>query len=373
MTETTSAARYGLKVGTPSIRSVGSIKFGPGDILFVADSDSAAIFALDVGRGPAADAQPIDVDGLDTRLAAYLGCSREDVFIQDMAVNPESQQTYLSIMRGAGANAIPVLLKLTNADDLDEVPLSDIPFAQVSLEDAPAEDDERVEARVGVANDPRDGEMVEPRPGFKLRLARDPLRRVAITDMAYVDGDLLVAGASNEEFSSTLRRFSFPFEGTSKSTSLEIYHVSHGKYETASPIRTFVPFHGNRSVLASYTCTPVVHFSLDEMGATKALKGRTVAELGAGNTPLDMVAYERDGEEFLLVSNSRHPLMKIACKDIPDQEPLTQPREPVGVPRETLAHPGVSRMAKLNGAYVLMLQTDDSGNVNLHSYSSAAL
>ena len=213
MTETTSAARYGLKVGTPSIRSVGSITFGPGDILFVADSDSAAIFALDVGRGPAADAQPIDVDGLDTRLAAYLGCSREDVFIQDMAVNPESQQTYLSIMRGAGANAIPVLLKLTNADDLDEVPLSDIPFAQVSLEDAPAEDDERVEARVGVANDPRDGEMVEPRPGFKLRLARDPLRRVAITDMAYVDGDLLVAGASNEEFSSTLRRFSFPFEG----------------------------------------------------------------------------------------------------------------------------------------------------------------
>ena len=184
---------------------------------------------------------------------------------------------------------------------------------------------------------------------------------------------LLVAGASNEEFSSALRRFPFPFEGNAQSNSLEIYHVSHSKYETASPIRTFVPYGGNDYLVASYTCTPVVHFSLKDLKPGTQVKGRTVAELGAGNTPLDMVSYERDGEEYLLVSNARHPLMKIACKDIDRQESLTQPKEPVGVPRETLPQQGVGRMANLNASYVLMMQQDDGGNVHLHSYSTAKL
>jgi hypothetical protein len=188
-----------------------------------------------------------------------------------------------------------------------------------------------------------------------------------------VDGVLLVAGASNEEFSSTLRRIPFPFTGTALTNSLEIFHVSHGKYETASPIRTFVPYGGNTSILASYTCTPVVQFSLKDVKSKTHLKGRTVAELGSGNTPLDMVSFTRDGQEYLLVSNARHPLMRLACKDLERQEPLTQPHEPEGAPRQTLPHKGVGRMANLNGSYVLMMQLDDAGNVALRSYSTATL
>jgi hypothetical protein len=109
------------------------------------------------------------------------------------------------------------------------------------------------------------------------------------------------------------------------------------------------------------------------METSKQLKGRTVAELGAGNTPIDMVSYQRDGNEFLLVSNSRHPLMKIAARDIPGQAGLTEPREPLGVPREVLPQAGVTRMANLNGSYVLMMQCDESGNVGLRSYANAAL
>ena len=74
--------------------------------------------------------------------------------------------------------------------------------------------------------------------------------------MAYVDGALLVAGLSNEEFSSKLRRIPFPFAGEVTGNNLEIFHVSHGKWETAAPIRTFVPYDGGASILASYTCTP---------------------------------------------------------------------------------------------------------------------
>jgi len=368
---TTSESQYGLTIGTPTIRSVGPLAFGCDRILFVADNTSAAIFAIDVGEGqPASETRPIDVEDLDTRLAAYLGCRREDVFIRDVAVHPRSHQVFLSMMRGGGSAAVPVLLTIGADGTLTEVPLVQVPFAQTTIADAPPQNDARLDARL--VQGTREGELMEPRQGWKLQVARDPLRTVTVTDLAYVDGILLVAGVSNEEFSSTLRRIRFPFNGTTASNGLEIFHVSHGKYETASPIRTFVPF-GRASILASYTCTPVVHFSLEDVEGGTQIKGRTVAELGAGNTPLDMVAYAHDGEACLLVSNVRHPLMKLKQRDVETQEGLTQPREPVGVPREMLPQPGVSRMANLNDRYIVMLQMDEGERYHLRSYSTAEL
>ena len=341
--------RYGLEIGTPGIKSVGSLAFGPEGILFVGDNVGAAIFAIDVGDADAAHEElTINVDKLDTSLAAFLGCSRDDVFIKDMTVHPSSQNVYLSVMRGSGEAAIPVLVKVGPDGALSEVPLEDVPFSQTLIEDAPDEDDPRL-------------------------VSREKLRTVTVTDMAYVDGVLLVAGASNEEFSSTLRRITFPFKGNTLTNSLEIFHVSHGRYETAAPIRTFVPYAGSTSVLASYTCTPVVQFSLSDLKSGTQVKGRTVAELGAHNRPLDMMSYVHDNEEYLLISNSLHPLIKIACRDIDGQGPLTQPTEPVGVPRQALPHQGVSRMENLNGSHVLMMQQDDSGNINLRSYDIATL
>ena len=116
--------------------------------------------------------------------------------------------------------------------------------------------------------------------------------------------------------------------------------MSHGKWETAAPIRTFVPYDGGQSILASYTCTPLVHFSLDDMESGTQAKGRTVAELGAMNQPLDMVSFDQGGDEYLLIANSTHPLMKIACRDIDTQEALTEPQEPRGVPRDEIRPPG---------------------------------
>ena len=57
-------------------------------------------------------------------------------------------------------------------------------------------DDERTVARL--VQDNREGEDYQMGNGNRLRLARDQLRTVTVTDMNYVDGMLLVAGASNE-------------------------------------------------------------------------------------------------------------------------------------------------------------------------------
>ena len=317
-------SNHGLQVGSIDVASAGPITFGPDAILFIADSAAAKLFAVDVDdRGPAG-AEPFDVENLDARVASFLGCAPDDVFIRDMAVHPVSNNVYLSIQRGFGDAAKAVFVRVDRLDGtISEVQLDGVPMAEASIADAPAVDDER---QTGILDSPEGEEKTYH--GITIRILRQPIRAATITDMAYFDGAVFVAGLSNEEFSSKLRRIPFPFDGGVKASNLEIFHVSHGKWETEAPIRTFVPYDSGRSILASYTCTPLVVFPVDELvPGTKAV-GRTVAELGPVNQPLDMVTYLQDGEEYLLVANSSHGLLKIACRDIDNQEALTEPHGP---------------------------------------------
>jgi hypothetical protein len=364
-------SEHGLQIGTADIRSSGPITFGPAGILFLADNAAAKVFAVDVADpGAAAGSEPFDLENLDARLASFLGCDIDDVAIRDMAVHPTSHNVYLSVQRGRGDAGQSVLVRVDRLDgSITDVPLVDVPVASASITDAPAVDDERLDLTLPQGSE---GEVLTF--GDKtLRVLRRPIRTATITDMAYVDGALLVAGLSNEEFSSKLRRIPFPFRDELTDNSLEIFHVSHGKWETAAPIRTFVPYEGGRSILASYTCTPVVHFPLADLTPGTKTVGRTVAELGAMNQPLDMVSFEQGGEEHLLVANSAHGLIKIACRDIDAQVPLTEPKEPVGVPRETEDLRGITRLANLNGSHVLALQADDDGHQHLRSLKTASL
>ena len=79
----------------------------------------------------------------------------------------------------------------------------------------------------------------------------------AITDIAFFQDRLLIAGLSNEEFAPKFRAIPFPFKTVGGGTSVKVYHGAHGKFETRSPVRTFVPFHiGNEPhLIAAYTCT----------------------------------------------------------------------------------------------------------------------
>jgi hypothetical protein len=310
------------------------------------------------------------VEDLDTKLAILLGVNRDDVFIRGMAAHPVSGSVYLSVMRGRGEAAQPILVRATSDGAVEDVPMTDVPFAQIGIDDAPTADDVREDVSLERSTD---NAVEMEHAGVRFHMAKTSLRSSTITDLAWVDGMLLVAGTSNEEFSSTLRRIPFPFVGEANSNALEIYHVSHGKYETASPIRTLVPFDGGTSILASYTCTPLVQFPLTDLQPGALVKGRTVAELGPINQPLDMVAYTHDGAEYLLVSNTRHPLLKIPTGPIANQPGLHEPTEPVGVPREELSHPGVSYLAPLDAGHVVMLQRDDTGAQHLHSYPTASL
>jgi hypothetical protein len=361
----------GLHRGTVALRSSGPITFGPDGVLFVADSATATIHAIDLGgTDGVSSAEPFDLEHVDERVASYLGATVSDVAIHDLAVHPTSHDVYLSVQRGHGDDARAVLVRIDHLDGaVGDVDLTDVATASITLDDAPDEGDDRSDVTL-----PTDGSGEELTFGDRtIRILKRPIRMATVTDLAYVDGALLVAGLSNEEFASKLRRIPFPFDSDVAANNLEIFHVSHGQWETAAPIRTFVPYEGGRSVLASYTCTPVVHFSLDDVEPDTKVVGRTVAELGAMNQPLDMVSCTIGGEEHVLVANSSHGLIKIATRDIDGQPALTEPKEPVGVPREVEDLQGIVKLENLNGNYILALQVDDAGGKHLRSLKTASL
>ncbi|WP_345630267.1 hypothetical protein [Rugosimonospora acidiphila] len=367
---------YGLRTSDVEIDSAGPITFGPDGILFLADNLAARILAVDLADPDRdADSAPFDLDDVDVRVGSLLGCDAADIDIRDIAVHSGSHNLYLSVQRGRGDAGRAVLVRVDTADaTITDVPLTGVPMAQVDIADAPAPDDERLDVTL-----PLGDEGEELQVGARtVRILRRPIRTSTITDMSYADGELLVAGLSNEEFSSKLRRIPFPFPDASATdgvvgNNLEIFHVSHGKWETHAPIRTFVPYQDGRSILASYTCTPVVHIPLTDLRSGTKVVGRTVAELGAVNQPLDMVSFRQDGREHLLVANSAHGLVKISCQDIDAQKPLTQPHEPVGVPRQTEQVPGVIRLANLDAGHVLALQRTEDSRIHLRSLKTSSL
>jgi hypothetical protein len=85
-----------------------------------------------------------------------------------------------------------------------------------------------------------------------------------------------------------------------------------------------------------------------------------------------MVAYRQDGQEYLLVANSRHPLFKVACADIDRQVGLTD-QSTAGVPRQAVPLEGVARMDVRGEDEVVMLQRDADGHQHLRSYASDRL
>ena len=189
---------------------------------------------------------------------------------------------------------------------------------------------------------------------------------LTITDLAPADSELYVAGLSNEGFRSTLRRIPLPFNGTSRTTTVEIYHTSHDKYETASPIEamTALTLRGQPVVLASYTCSPVAIFERQALLKETHVRGRTVAELGGGNRPLDMITYTspRDGKPYVLIANSHRTLMRFDVEELATAPTMTtsvqRAYQPGGVPYLPVSSYGVLQLDRYNHRNVVMLQRD---------------
>ncbi|MEZ5317574.1 MAG: hypothetical protein R2752_09260 [Vicinamibacterales bacterium] len=312
----------------PTFQSIGPLAFSPEGVLYAADKQAAAIHALDLTAAASPAPGTKGIDGIDQQIAAMLGTAASDLAITDLAVHPKTRNTYLSVMRGQGPSAQSALLRVDGAGTLSLVALDAVTFTSVSLPNPPAVDGRN--------------------------------RTSAITDMAYMNGRLFVAGLSNEEFSSKLWSVPYPFRQMDTGTSVEIFHGNHGRLETNSPVYSFVPttVDGKPSLIAGYTCTPLVRFPVDDLRPGAKVMGKTIAELGNRSRPIDMILYRKDGREFLLIANTTRGVMKLDTSTFDGAGAITAPvtAETGGVPFEPVpSMTGVEQLDLLDATHTVVL------------------
>ncbi len=329
-----------LTKGSVQLKSAGPLAFAPEGILLIGDPQAATIYAVDTGEkvAPKETGRP-KVEGIDEKAASLLGTEAKEVRINDLAVNPASGTTYLSVARGRGPEAAAVILRVSRAGELSEFPLKDVKMAKTEIANAAA--------------------------------GRN--RQEAITHLAYLNGRVVVAGLSNEEFASKLRAIPFPFDKTDKGTSVEIFHGAHGRFETASPIRVFAPYKINNEdhILASYTCTPLVKIPVSSLEAGKKIMGTTVAELGNRNRPLSMVIYQKDGKDYVLMANSSRGMMKVRLEGVDKIEGITKPVRgggTAGLKYDTIEGlKGVQKLNAFDKEHAIVLNRTAGGKLNLET------
>ncbi|QBR04290.1 hypothetical protein [Paraburkholderia pallida] len=303
-----------LHSGGP-LRSAGALEFGPGNVLFVGDITGAAVHAFALRNADLTSQADVEVGnfqnfegrdlvlGLDQKLAALFGTTVSHIVVNDMAIHQPSRQIFISVERGRGPDAIPAIVKIDHGK-LEVLELDGIPHTQAAI---PNE------------------------PDRKAMLEFEPQRVYAITDVKYYNGEVFVTGISNQRFASTLYRIPYPFNSRQATCTVEIWHPTHGEFETRAPIirQLIREMQGKPYLFAVYGCTPLVRFDLNDLKDGAHVRGDTIGELGYGANPLDMLIYTDpfDHKDYLLVTIDVRSASRIEAAELVSAKP-----EPTGGP-----------------------------------------
>lgn len=346
-------AKDGFEFGKPEYKSIGTLAFSPDGTLFFADSKGAEIYAVKMDLSKKDNSkEALNMVDVDLKLAEMMGTTTRDIRVVDMATNPVTKSIVLSVSKGTGNNTEYGLVSLTRDGDskngkLEHISLEEVNYSSYGLKDAPSESD-------------------KDRRGNSMRTS-------SITDIAFYNGEVYVTGISNEEFSSTFRKIPFPFKGKQVGSKIEIFHAAHGRFETNAPIRTFMPFKldGKDHILAAYTCTPLVSFPVSDVKDGGHVMGKTVAELGSNNVPIDLVAFERGGKSHIVLSNSNRSAMRFDPADLVSQKGLKDPVEERfvsdGAKYVQLPLVQVLQLDDLNEDYIAVIQRWGNGSLRFRS------
>ena len=259
--------------GDAELAGANILAFGPDNVLFIGDSKGAKVLAVQTEAQELKDPVPYNLEGFDTMIAEKLNLEPRDVIINDMKVHPVSQEAYVSIKMGHEPNAASVVAIVSPVNqDIRFLEVNDSNSSSVSI------------------NNPASGDLTF--------WNETPATALSITDIDYHNGFVYVAGLTNGEFASTLRKIAYPFSNSQEVVaSIENYHAVHTQMETRAPIRSmlFADIDGESNLIASYTCTPLVTIPTAEITGGASITGKTIAELGYGNAPIDMLVVTTQG------------------------------------------------------------------------------
>lgn len=355
------------------IRFAGALEFSDQGTLFVGDNYNGAIYAFEIPAEAApATVAPISIGDIDTRIANMLGVGPKALEINDLAVHPVSHDIYISVSRIGSFASQPAIVRVSQRGEIDLLDLSSFSFAKQALDAYP---DQQTTFR------PR-GLMGEPPTARDMAKGQVALSSLAIMDLLYHDGELFVSGVAHDDFLSTLRRISYPFDGAQSMTTVEMYHIAHDQYETRAPIRamTVAEIDGREQLIAAYTCSPVVLIPLEDIVDGAKISAHTIGDMGNGQ-PIDMIPYALGDQPALFVtSNSRSPQV-IPLAGLNGAKPVTaedfdrgmkldiHPVMPFGPVGKAVMFDGVSlHMDLLSDDHFVSITRDvHSGSLNLDS------
>jgi hypothetical protein len=255
--------------GNPKIQSIQAIAFGPNGLLLI--GGGARVVSVETGDTSPTNWTKTEIPNVDAVLAGKLGLTAKDLEIRKLTVNPASKKAYVAV-RSLKTND-NLIMTIDGSGTVAELPLDNVKYNSYALE-AP-----------------------------KVTINQ-------VTDIAWADGKIVVATQASDKFTAS-RVFTInpsAKDGSPTQISTKTYHVGHGKWETHAPLRVLMPYkeNGKTNVVGSFTCTPIVRYNIDDAKNDEQVTGRSVVELGTGNTPRSMFAYERDGKRFILVSVGRN-------------------------------------------------------------------
>ena len=306
-------------------RSAGPLTFSPDGVLFVGDNKLGAVFAFETERGQAPTSlDPFLFESIDEKIAGALGVTPKSLVINGMAVHPVTREPYLSLGVRNGDRLEPAVVSVSLDGEAHPFDLSSSNVTVHRLSDVPDED-KTFQSRVGT--------FPLPPAAFFEEKARTPLRSMTIVDLKFHAGEVFVAGVSNQEFSSTLRRIPYPFTRGARETQLEIYHLAHGIYETRAPIRAmqFATIDDEDTLIAAYACSPLVTIPVSELQHGAKVRGKTIGDMGNGQ-PISMVAYRDKDEDKLFITNVGRGPMIVPLSGIRSAEGFTPENRPARGP-----------------------------------------
>jgi hypothetical protein len=333
------------------IHSATRLAFADAGTLFVADWRGARIHALTVPSPSDVAGEPFNLKDVQGPIAKALHVDRSRLRFEDMAAQPGTEVVYvaLSVSQGKGPPA-PALVAIDAKGTVKVVDLKAVPSRSVAITDAPADN---------------------------LKLWRDlPAQSLTVTGMTFHNHKLYVAGLSNRTFASTLRFYDYPFTGKASAATVEVYHAVHDQVETRAPIRamTIAMLDGVPTMVAAYTCTPLVAIPLTDIKDGAHITAKMIGEMGWGSEPIRLVTFSAGDADYALLLNSSRgadliPMSEIAAAAAKPglREPIKWPLEPLeGVKAVMVPMSATTQVDNLNKDLLVALRrTDASGDMQL--------
>ncbi|WP_422981652.1 hypothetical protein [Undibacterium sp. Ji50W] len=327
------------------IQSASKLSFGDANTLFVADWKGARIFALPVPAPARPAGKPFNLMDVQAPIAKALGVVPTALRFEDLAVQPDSELAYVALtVRGGKGPGKPAIVSIDATGKVRRLDLART-SGSAPITDAPTAD---------------------------VTFWHDlPEQTLTVTDMRYYQNKLYVAGLSNRSFASTLRVYDYPFSGKASATTIEMYHPVHNQIETRAPIRsmTVMTIDGEPTLVAAYTCTPLVAIQLKDLKDGAHIAARTIGELGWGSAPNGLVSFKMGDAEYALLINSSRSADLLSATDLASavaapglSTPIEWPAKPyLGVKATMTPLSAVMRIDNLNPQLLLALRRSEAG------------